>query len=544
VKRPCRRPPASLHLLMLAALAATAAFAPARTAHAFDIATGVDDLKLRWDTTVKYTAAARVREQSPLLIGGANYDDGDRNFKRGLINNRLDLLSEADLSYGAFGGRISGAGWYDSVYRQDGDHDSPATSNTTSTAFPGFPEGTRKLHGKKGELLDAFVYGRFDLGDEARLNFRAGRHTLQWGESLFFGSNAIAGGMAPVDVIKALSVPNTQFKELLRPVGQVSGQLQLASNLAVGAYVQYKWEPHRLPGAGSYFSSSDAAPGTGELLLLGPGLAIPQTPEVRAKNSGQGGLQLRWRPAGLETDLGFYAIRYHDKAPQLYMHAAAVAPGVVVPTDYYFVYPEGINAYGVSATHTVGDYNLAAEVSVRKNAPLSSTAAVQIPALGVASQPARGTTWHANFSWLASLGPSFVAQEASFVGEIAANYTEKVTQGEDHLDPNSRRSGLGLRLSYEPTYRQALNGLDVGVPVGIGYAPAGKSSAGGGLGAHHGGDMSIGLNLTYLDVWRMSLAYTHYYGPEGLFLDAANHQTFLNTTRDRDFVALSIRRTF
>lgn len=114
---------------------------------------------------------------------------------------------------------------------------------------------------------------------------------------------------------------------------------------------------------------------------------------------------------------------------------------------------------------------------------------------------------------------------------------KKITESADHLDSNARRSGLGLRMTYEPTYRQVLSGLDIGVPMGIGYAPAGKSSAGSGLGPHHGGDMTLGMNLTYLDVWRASLSVTHYYGPAGLFFDA-NHQTFLQTLRDRDFIAV------
>ena len=47
---------------------------------------------------------------------------------------------------------------------------------------------------------------------------RAGKHSVLWGESLFFGTNAIAGGQQPFDVVKLLSVPSTQFKEAIRPV--------------------------------------------------------------------------------------------------------------------------------------------------------------------------------------------------------------------------------------------------------------------------------------------------------------------------------------
>src|SRR5690606_7310248 len=133
-------------------------------------------------------------------------DDGNRNFKKGLISNRVDWLSELDVVYAKrYGFRLSGAAWYDSVYNQRNDHDSPGTSNRFSGSYNSFNPTTRDLHGRKAELLDAFVFGGFDVG-ETRLNLRAGQHSVLWGESLFFGANAIAGAMAPVDVIKLASV--------------------------------------------------------------------------------------------------------------------------------------------------------------------------------------------------------------------------------------------------------------------------------------------------------------------------------------------------
>lgn len=529
-------------------MAVAAAFASAAgSALAFTIETDVPDLRLQWDTTVKYSTAARLKQRSSVLTANPNLDDGDRNFDKGLVSNRLDLLTEADVRWRNWGARVSGAAWNDSVYLGDSDNNSPSTSNVTSRPYPDFAEGTRKLHGRQGELLDAFVYGKFELADSANLTMRAGRHTLQWGESLFFGSNAIAGGMAPVDVVKALSVPNTPFKELLRPVGQVSGQLQLGSNLALGAYAQYRWEPTRLPGTGSYFSVADPTPSDGEAFLLGPGPAARHAADVRARNVGQGGVQLRWRPEGLETDLGFYAIRYHDKTPQQFVTAVPLPPGApapFMPVDYYFKYPEGINAFGVSATRSMGVHNVAAELSVRTNAPLVSSGSVNVPALGVSHSYARGTTWHANFNTLSSLGPSFIAREASLLGEIALNYTQSVKENAESVDPNTRRWGAALRVVYEPMFRQVRDGLDISVPIGLGYTPQGRSSAGGSLGPHRGGDVSIGVSGTYLDVWRFSLNFTHYFGPEGTYLDSANHQTFKQTLKDRDFVSLSLRRTF
>lgn len=46
----------------------------------------------------------------------------------------------------------------------------------------------------------------------------------------------------PVDVVKLLSVPNTQFKEAIRPVQMLSGQVQLTSDVTLGGYYQLRWQ--------------------------------------------------------------------------------------------------------------------------------------------------------------------------------------------------------------------------------------------------------------------------------------------------------------
>ena len=226
------RDAAAMQRRPLAIAAALALLGGATTAAEID--TGNPDLKLRWDNTIKYSAAVRTGKRSDALLSNANNDDGDRNFNRGLTSNRLDLLSELDAQIGAFGARVSAAAWYDTVYNRSNDNPGFAgggTPNQTSVPYNEFTDATRTLHGRKAEVLDAFAFGRFDLG-ESRATFRLGSHSVLWGESLFFGANAIAGGQSPVDAIKLLSVPGTQFKEAIRPVPQLSGQLQVSSSVS------------------------------------------------------------------------------------------------------------------------------------------------------------------------------------------------------------------------------------------------------------------------------------------------------------------------
>ena len=532
-----------------------AAAVMAAGAQAVEINTGHPDLKLRWDNSVKYSNGWRLKKASPNLVQGleaANQDDGDRSFNRGLISNRFDLLSEMDVTYRGFGARVSGAAWYDSVYNRGNDHDSPFTANAVSVPFNQFTAATEKLHGRKAEILDAFVFGSTEFGG-AKATVRLGQHTVLWGESLFFGANGIAAGQAPIDVIKAVAVPGTQFKELIRPVPQVSGQVQLNPSLSIGAFYQFRWEPSRLPAAGSYFSSLDFLADGAERVFFGPPLVPGGGPQnflrqsdMKAKDSGQGGVQLRFRLD--ETDVGLYALRYHDKTPQIYARPfapAAINPLLAQLGNFQWVYPEGIRAFGASASHTFGDFNVAGEVSMRRNMPLASDLQVDIFGSGDNSANplyAVGKSLHAQVSWLAVLGPNFLARESDFLGEIAWNRRTSVTKNPGALNPNADRDAVNLRVSYEPRYRQALPGVDIGVPMGLGVG-FGNSSVVGAFNGHHVGDLSLGLNATYLGVWRFGLNYTHFFGPEGTFIQA-NHASFRQALKDRDFVSLSVQRSF
>ncbi|WP_051378740.1 DUF1302 domain-containing protein [Derxia gummosa] len=552
--------------------AAFAAVAATPAAQAFEIDTGVPELKARWDNTVKLSGAWRLKSPAPGLTecaSCANLDDGDRNFgRRGIVSERFDLFSEFDASWNNDHGlRLSGAGWYDAVYNRGNRNDSPETANAFSAPSNEFTTATRNLHGRQAELLDAFAFGRFGVGD-TRVSWRLGRHGLLWGESLFYGANGIAGGMAPTDVVKLLSVPNAQFKEVVRPVPQLSAQVQFTPEIAVGAYYQFRWEGNRLPAAGSYFSTSDTFDKGGERLVTGAPLvpgggaaAFFRAGDIKPRDSGQGGLQLRWRPTGLDTDFGLYAIRYHDRNPNLYLRPGVTTvngvPVVLDPTIfnpatgqigvYDAAYAQGVRAFGASFSTSIDDFNLAGEASMRRNAPLVSNAAAILPGvLADASHPlfAVGNTAHLQFSTIASFGPSFIAREASLAAEIAWNRVLSVTANADHLSPNASRDGLGMRVVYEPSYRQVLPGVDLSVPAGISWSPKGRSGAVPSFGAHRGGDMNLGLAGSYLDAWRFSLTWTHYYGGLGPFLDAASDYSFGQSLKDRDYLALSLRRSF
>jgi len=546
--------------LPLAAAAALLCAAASVQAFEFDMPEG---WSARWDNTLKYSNAFRLKDPSPLLTSNPNMDDGDRNFGRGLISNRIDLLSEFDVQRGSWGARLSGAAWYDQVYNRSNDNPGLPTAfpNQASVAYNEFTRDTRNLHGRKAEMLDWFVFGKADLGG-MNATFRLGQHAIVWGETLFLGANGIAGAMASADVTKAISVPGTPFKEITRPVPQLSAQLAITPSLSVAAYYQFRFKPNRIPAVGSYFSQGDTVVDGGEqFLLVGPGSPFAfnatRDPDLRAKNSGQGGVRVSWRAA--DTDFGVYALRFHNKSFQQVVRLVgangAASPGL---GSYYVAYHEGARAIGFSASRTVGSANVAAEVSLRTNQDLASSHAADpsalappgvIPAKNNSDNPgyAVGRTAHVNFSMIANLDPSPLFNEATVTAEAAWNRVLSCGTNCGALDLNATRDASSMRVIFEPMYRQALSGMDISVPLGLGYSPGGSRSRAlgpGAFAANNGGDVSIGINGTYLGDWRFSMAYTHYFGKEALFLDATNNFSYGQSLKDRDFVALSLRRSF
>jgi Protein of unknown function (DUF1302) len=517
-----------------------------------------DGWDLRWDNTFRYTAAFRLFHYQNALVANPNADDGDRNFAPGLISDRLDWLSEFDLSNGPFGVDVSATAWYDTVYHNTNSNDSPATFNPYSVPHNQFTHSTEILMGQDADLQNAFAYGSFDA-DDIPISFRIGRHTLLWGESLYFANNGIAAGQAPIDAIKAASEPEAEAKEVYLPVDQASATVQPWPNLSFSIYDQFEWRRTWLPASGSYFSDADYLDAGGERLIVAPYEYLYRTPDTRASSSGQYGAAMHVILG--DVDYGLYAIRFNAKEPEIFLQSNPYPlPGSENVGSYWLVFPDGIKAYGASFSTDVSDDNtLAGEVSVRQNMPLVSQGLFSIPGGsggggygGLAYGPLRtasygttpsqpsydvasyavGDTFHAQLSTVSTLSPGPLWQGADFSAEIAANDLLNVTSGESELAPGRDHFAAALRAVLEPHYYEVLPALDLSVPIGLGYDLIGNSSTDSSMN-DGAGDLELGLSATYVTVWQSSLTFTHYYGPP-------DRQPFA----DRDFVSLSIERTF
>lgn len=571
----------TIQALRPTALAAAAALAC--SAQAFEIDTGSPDWSVRWDNSVRLSTKFRTESADPALKDsfrqvptGApppappsfafpqalNFNAGDQNFQdKGLVSARGDLLSEFDAVWRRdFGLRLSAAAWYDGLLHRKTKADNDPTIG--QMPFDEFPGRTKKMAGENAELLDAFVFGGWQLPNGMKLTTRLGRHALQYGESLFFGDNGIARAQGPVDIDKLLASPNAQFKEIIRPVPQLSAQLQISPEVSVGGYVQFRWEEDRLAPAGSYFSTANVPWGSQqpEFVSIPAGTSISGnyvlTPgaDQKPKDSGQFGLQLKWRLG--ETDLGAYVARFHDKSGQLYGNlnpAAPPGPDGTLPGTWFYKFPANVKTAGVSASHTFGDFNVAGEASVRDDMPLRSTNMIYPGGFGAPQpQPALGRTAHLNLSTLATFGPSLIARESSLVAEIAWNRVLSKDDPNGELDKAATRDATALQFIFTPSYRQALPGLDLSVPVGLRYVIDGNSSVtGAGWGAKDTGTATLGLEGAYLGDWQFALSYTHYLGKAVPFVDFSPILTGGtpvygrgNPLADRDHLALSLRRTF
>jgi hypothetical protein len=177
---------------------------------------------------------------------------------------------------------------------------------------------------------------------------------------------------------------------------------------------------------------------------------------------------------------------------------------------------------------------------------------------GTAANPcfAIGRTAHVNLSGIYVLQKGPLWDGGVLLAELAWNRTLSITKnpsavGFGGLDPNTTRDAAALRMIFEPQYFQVAPGVDLSVPLGLGYNFGGRSSAvfnfAGGV--SKGGDFTVGVKAKYQTVWNFGLTYTGFFGKEATFTvtDPATPTRMLSfgqTLKDRDYIAFTVSRTF
>lgn len=401
--------------------------------HAYE--TSIGDVSVQIDTTLSLgfgwrasdidyegvgpVNAAAAGETKSHLHDTGSQDNSNLLYAKGktfseLFKGTIDL----DLTYESYGAFFRGRFWYDHrLMNGDGGSDRPAF-------YPEDPLEPNQKLGRGGEILDAFIWGDFYI-QEMPLNVRLGNQVISWGEGILFpnGINTIN----PVDV-NALLAPGAAVKEALIPVQALYGSLGVNENLSVEAFYQFQWEETRLPGCGTFYSTTDLVGDkgcvdgfysfggdSGATLSNGfPASAfrLPRGEDIEGSDSGQYGLAARYYIEDLEMEVAAYYIRYNSRLPLLSGYTPSIpsagittAP-VAIPTsivngntalndirntlnalgptgpafllpyaEYAVEYPDDIQLLGVSMNTTFdfglpgGATSVSAEFSVRQDQP-------------------------------------------------------------------------------------------------------------------------------------------------------------------------------
>lgn len=250
------------------------------------------------------------------------------------------------------------------------------------------------------QLVDAYVFGEFDVGAQAPLGVKLGKQFLNWG-----GARMVGGG---INVINPLTVPGAMRpgatpEESKLPVGMLSANLQSSKTWGLEGFVQYESVNTVLAGCGTFNGVPNFAPigcnyvsvlpTASDPVALSTGRYAHRAPDVNAADSGQYGLSWRISPQDLNTDFRLYAMNYHSRMPSIRVTNANVGGtyGVLTGTlsrltdanglKYAMLYPENTQLVGLSFdAKPAPGMQLFGELAYRPNQPLNLNASDLIAA--------------------------------------------------------------------------------------------------------------------------------------------------------------------
>lgn len=533
------------------------------SALAFEFDTGSPDLSVRWDNTIRYNLGLRVEGRDNKIGNYVVADEGTYSFDKGdVVTSRFDLLSELDVVWKKqMGFRVSGAGWWDAAYGANSESNpNPPLVNIPSYVNRQYSPYTKRFYrGASAEWLDAFVFGKFDLGS-VPTSLKAGRHSLYWGESLFLGGNlhGIAYAQNPLDLQKGFATPGTEAKELFRPLTQVSGQAQITDTVSVAAQYFFEWQEFRYPEGGTYLGPVDFAfNGPDRQFLSVPlGFAARGNP-IEPKDRGEWGLSGRWSPEWLDGTLGLYYRNYSDKLPQTFL--TQVGPNRSI---YNLIYKDGIDLWGISLAKNIAGVSVGAELSYRHNTPLNSqvlgNAAAAGPITPGTTPGPVGDTYHGLVNLLGIIPKTPVFDTANWGVELTWSQWASIKSGQnlfqalgyapcngrDKFDGCTTKNFFGLALAFTPTWFQVFPGVDISAPVTFATGLSGNAATIFG-GNEDTGNYTIGVGADIYQKYRVDLKYIDWFGrlkDNGVAVTSQNG--FTSLLSDRGFVSLTFKTTF
>ena len=570
-------------------------------AGAFQLDTG-DDWKIRWDNTLKGNLMSRVSPIKRSVVDGTKNpaariaDDGDYSVDRksgGIASARVDWLSQLDVVWKQnFGFRISGAAWYDAAYENS---DNPKSGALPITGLPydyswagltykpgEYSDEAEDLHYFGGELLDAFVFGNWNIGDTA-LGVRAGRHTIFWGQSLL-GMGAItgiAGSMAALDSAKGLAVPGTEAQELFLPSTKISSVWQLTDNLTINGYYEFEHRVNRNPETGSYWSPVEVLTENSECFVLAAGGPFGPNGEPgsqrqcfkvrdnKVEDSGEYGFNLQYYIEPLELETSLVYINGSDRTVAgVYGTLGGVDPvkaaqfakpwdeggaNAAVIGEWGWVFKKEVETFGLSLSKEMFDISFGMDIAYRKNAGLnpdftaSLTRGFGDPSLTPADfspdpddyPGATGDIWGVVVNGLGFLNGDWGLWDGGkWIVEYTTSWLDKYKKNEQYADVDMHKGRVTTQIAvkFEPTWYQVFPGWDMTLPVNVSYSIDGEQPPQGSILEEELGNASVGVSFLVNEVWVLDVNYSAYFGP--------SYPGTTGPLNDRDNVSMTVKRTF
>lgn len=345
-----------------------------------------------------------------------------------VVKGTIDMQAE----YKDFGTFVRGKFFYDdAIVKGDGGNALPAYYPKDIAGNPSEPY---QDGGRGGEILDAFVWGNWNLQDTS-VNVRLGKQVINWGEGALFanGINTIS----PIDV-NALLTPGAELKEALIPVKMLYSSMGITDKLSMEAFYQFEWEETRAPDCGTFFNTIDLVGENcfGGFYALGreAGMTEELSPDARLDpnrdpfrlarggdiepdDGGEFGVAVRYYFEAISSEVGAYYVQYHSRLPIVsgYTPPATSRPNVPFPgglssrltsATYNLYYPEDIKLLGLSFNTNIdlglpgGETAISGELSYRKDQPFQIEDSVIVTGLvGLPSQLCAETEFNCDLKY-------------------------------------------------------------------------------------------------------------------------------------------------
>ncbi len=456
-------------------------------------------------------------------------------------------------------------------------------------------EQLQEFVGNNGDILDFYFFGNFHVFGKD-LSFKLGKQVVNWGESTFIfnGINSIVAananrargpgarleevfipaemlwmGFNIVDGVDAEVFYQWKWRET---IPDAAGTLLSTNDFATFGGERVETGFGRCP--------ENSAPGT--CAFAAGGSAAPRAADNTPDDGGQYGLALNLNlPQLRDVSLGVYAMNYHSRLP-VASGTATTVPGVPGTSTYIIEYPEDIKLYGISfntSLDSLGGIALQGEYSRKKDQPLQiedvdllvSALRVGLPNQIDAMNGGPPGPGQYVQGWIRRDVSQIDLSATKIVGPIKLLRSDQLVMlaeiGYSHVHsmPSERELRLegpgtygpgdptvagavgvpqqtegyatadswGYRLLGRLSYNNVLNRFNVNPRIFFAHDVKGTSPTPILNFIEDRKQVTIGVDVDFLQAWEADLGYTTYFGGDEF-----------NLISDRDFVALSVKYNF